>query len=336
MLELRRATVVEVLEAGGPEQRLLCEVDGASAEAIADPALVGPCQAGDELIVNVEARRLRLGSGGFDIVHVNLSRGLGATGTGDAHVLKLNYTSLQHAVAPVEGQGLAVPVGRPVAVIALHGQLAPVAWSFAQARPDGRLGYVQTGGGALPGGHSRIVRELRARGLLHGHITAAPAYGGEAEAVTTVGALHEALTESGWDAAICGPGPGIVGSASTLGHGGMVALDSAHAALALGCQTVVVARMSEADPRERHHGISHHTRTVLELLLAPVTVGLPNGFEAPDWGAQHAWLHEDGDVDGYRDSGLPSQTMGRGIEADRLFFAAALAGGSALAQIAAP
>jgi hypothetical protein len=31
---------------------------------------------GDEVIVNVQARDLGLGSGGFDIVHVNLTRGL--------------------------------------------------------------------------------------------------------------------------------------------------------------------------------------------------------------------------------------------------------------------
>ena len=71
---------------------------------------------------------------------------------------------------------------------------------------------------------------------------------------------------------MCGPGPGIVGSSSPLGHGGMVALDSAHCALALGCPTLVVARMSSGDARARHRGLSHHTLTVLELLLAGVTV----------------------------------------------------------------
>src|ERR1019366_5907643 len=68
-----------------------------------------------------------------------------------------------------------IPVGRPTAVLALHGQLAAVAWAFAQSSPSGRLGYVQTEGGALPGGHSRTVRALRARGLLAGHLTAGAA-----------------------------------------------------------------------------------------------------------------------------------------------------------------
>ena len=80
---------------------------------------------------------------------------------------------------------------------------------------------------------------------------------------------------------MCGPGPGIVGSGSSLGHGGMVALDSAHVALALGCPTLLVARMSSGDQRARHRGFSHHTLTVLDLLLEPVTVALPAGMRSP-------------------------------------------------------
>ncbi len=233
------------------------------------------------MIVNVEALDLGLGSGGFDIVHANLTRGLHGERDADAHVMKLNYTSLQHAVTPVEDERLELPVGRPVAVLALHGQLAAVAWAFAQSSPGGRLGYVQTEGGALPGGHSRAVRALRGSGLLAGHLTAGAAFGGEGEAITTAGALHHGLRALGWDAAVCGPGPGIVGSSSALGHGGMSALDSAHAALALGCPTLLVARMSTSDDRERHRGISHHTLTVLDLLLEPVTVALPAGMRSP-------------------------------------------------------
>ena len=173
--------------------------------------------------------------------------------------MKLNYTSLQHTVSPVEDVRLELPLERPVAVLALHGQLAPVAWAFAQGAPGAKVGYVQTAGGALAGGHSRTVRLLRERGLLAAHLTAGAAFGGELEAITTAGALHYGLRTLGWDAAICGPGPGIVGSSSPLGHGGMAALDSAHAALALEAPTLLVARMSSGDRRARHRGISHHT-----------------------------------------------------------------------------
>ncbi len=285
MLRLKRATVVNAGPAGALEQRLAIQVDGERRSAIADVGLVGSSQPGDELIVNIEAVELGLGSGGSDIVHVNLSRGLDGEGTPRAHVMKLNYTSLQHAVAPVEeGDADAtpdppqLPIGRPVAVLALHGQLAPLAWAFAQAHPGARLGYVQTAGGALPGGHSCVVRDLRDGGLLAGHVTAGPAFGGaDGEAITTAAALHHGLTALGWDAAVAGPGPGILGSGSALGHGGLQALDSAHTALALGCPVVLVARMSSTDLRARHRGLSHHTRTVLELLLVPVAVAVPPG-----------------------------------------------------------
>ncbi|HEY5343828.1 MAG TPA: DUF3866 family protein [Solirubrobacteraceae bacterium] len=384
MLKLRRAIVLDAGSPGsGPEQQLVIELDGHSRPALADVALVGVAQTGDEVIVNTQALDLGLGSGGFDVVHVNLSSGLEGAEDRDparSHVMKLNYTSLQHAVAPVEELSLpeqelpAGPQQRPVAVLALHGQLAAVAWAFAQAFPDGRLGYVQTMGGALPGGHSRAVRTLRERGLLAGHLTAGAAFGGEGEAITTIGALDHGLRVLGWDTAICGPGPGIVGSSSPLGHGGMAALDSAHAALALGAPTLLVARMSSGDPRARHRGISHHTLTVLDLLLAPVTVALPAGMRSPagadlraglrsvGLGAvfggvlpprqaleldvkrptdrrpasitRHDWRRAIIDLPAYAAAGLPAETMGRGLTEDPLFFGAALAAGATLAELA--
>lgn len=333
MLKLRRGTVSAVESPDGGWQRMTVELAGEPRLAVADVRLVGPCSEGDDVVVNVEARDLALGSGGFDVVHVNLTRGLEGEGVAGAHVMKLNYTSLQHAVLPVEGERLSVPLGRPVAVFPLHGHLAPVAWALAQARPGARVGYVQTAGGALPGAMSSTVRELRARGLLADHVTAGPCFGGEREAITTAGALHDGLAERGWDAALVGPGPGILGSGSALGHGGVVAMDSAHAALALRCATVLVARMSEGDPRPRHQGLSHHTRTVLDLLLAPVTLAVPPGVsDAPAFAAARAQghlLHEAAaDLDGYRDSGLAVRTMGRSLDEDRPFFAAALAAGT--------
>jgi hypothetical protein len=384
MLKLRQAIVVEADDpdaeeagsnghgpAGCPEQRLVIQLgEGTSAArraAIADIALVGRAEVGDEVIVNVQARDLGLGSGGFDIVHVNLTRGLAgeeeSSPTGP-HVMKLNYTSLQHAVVPVEEEQLALPLRKPVAVLALHGQLAAVAWAFAQSAPSMRLGYVQTEGGALPGSHSHTVRQLRRRGLLAGHLTAGASFGGEGEAITTAGALHHGLRTLGWDAAVCGPGPGIVGSSSSLGHGGMSALDSAHVALALGCDTLLVARLSSGDDRTRHRGISHHTLTVLDLLLEPVIVALPAGMRSPvgadlraGLGAvfagttpgrsalaldverpvritRHDWRRAAIDLPAYASSGLPAQTMGRGLGEDPLFFGAALAGGAALAELA--
>ncbi len=317
-LVLRRGVVVEV---GGPDEVVVDHGNGVLRRASVDAAMVGPAEVGDDVVVNAQAVELWLGSGGLDIVHVNLTRGLAGTGVAGAHVMKLNYSSLQHALLPVEEAAAAGVEARtgPVGVFSLHGQLAPIVWALSQARPDVKLGYVQTLGGALPGTHSRVVREMRSSGLLAGHLTAGPCYDGlDGDAITTIGAIHHGFSVLGWDAVVCGPGPGILGSGSKYGHGGMYALDTAHAAMALGCDVVLCARMSDGDPRERHQGLSHHTRTVLELLLGPVTCPQPASADETD-------------LDGYLASGLPARTMGRTLREDPLFFAAALAAGTALA-----
>ncbi|MEZ5078203.1 MAG: DUF3866 family protein [Solirubrobacterales bacterium] len=356
-LDLRRGVVVS-------EQPLVVEVGGERRPAWADPGLLGEMREGDEVIVNAAALDLGLGSGGFDVVHVNLTRGLGGGAPEGEHVMKLNYTSLQHPVAPVEtgGRGAEGELGREtgpadpkvasteqtrpaVAVLPLHGHLAPAAWAAAQATPELRVGYVQTGGGALPGAMSRDVRALRERGLLCGHFTVAPAYGGEHEALSVIGAL-DAAAALGWDAALVGPGPGIIGSDTPYGHGGMAALDNAHAALSLGLPALLSPRLSGADPRDRHRALSHHTATVLELLLAPVTVAAPE-IVAPEAGAAlsslraaagtfHRLESTSCDLDAYAASGLPTTTMGRQLTEDPLFFAAPLAAGNLLAELFQP
>jgi hypothetical protein len=323
---------------------LLVEVEGERRQAWADEVLLGEMREGDEVVVNVEALDLELGSGGFDVIHVNLTRGLEGGGVEDAHVMKLNYTSLQHAVHPLEERSrrLISDIQRKVAtigvlVLPLHGHLAPAAWSVAQAAPRLQVGYIQTGGGALPGSLSRDAKQLRERGLLAGHITAAPAYGGQ-EAFSTTGALA-AAAELGWDAVLVGPGPGIIGSDTVYGHGGMAALDNAHAALALNLPTLISPRLSSADPRDRHRGLSHHTRTVLDLLLAPVDVAVPEGeqeiAEALE-GAKHRLRFAPADREGYLASGLPATTMGRALAEDPLFFAAPLSAGHLLAGRSQP
>ncbi len=355
MLSLRRGVVVVT-------DPLTVEIGDARRPAWADGSLVGEVREGDEVIVNVEALDLGLGSGGFDVVHANLTRGLsGGEGRIADHVMKLNYTSLQHPVAPLEpplggggGDAESRRLRPPVLVLPLHGHLVPAAWAAAEARPALKVGYVQTGGGALPGALSRDAAELRDRSLLAGHITAGSAHGAELEAVTTIGALDAAAARLEWDAILCGPGPGILGSATRYGHGGMVALDNAHAALALGFPTLISPRISGSDPRPRHRGLSHHTATVLELLLGSVRVAVPeielDGWPTGERAAGEADLpsvldalhrvcddrHDVAvggvDLNGYSESGLPVRTMGRTIAEDPLFFAAPLSAGRALAE----
>jgi Protein of unknown function (DUF3866) len=351
MLKLRRGTVVEA-------DPLTVDVAGQPRRAWADTALVGAVAEGDEVIVNTAALDLGLGSGGFDVVHVNLTRGLEGESPAADHVMKLNYTSLQHPVEPVERPlDDSAEAVAPVLVIPLHGHLAPVAWAAAQASPGLRLGHVQTPGGALPGSLSRDVPTLREAGLLAGHVTAGAAFGAEREAIGVIGAIDAAAGRLGWDAIVAGPGPGILGSTTRYGHGGMAALDTAHAALALGLPTLASPRLSSSDPRPRHRGLSHHTLAMLEVLLAPVRVPVPE-TEVEGWplleaqtpaggspqaaldslieicGGRHDIAVQPVDLAGYAQSGLPARTMGRSLDEDPLFFAAPLAAGRALAEAA--
>src|SRR3954469_16926593 len=111
---LRRGTVTAVRERVPGLVRL--EVDGDP--CVAYPGLTGPVALGDEVLVNTQARELGLGSGGFDVLHANLTRGLGLAPEPGAHVMKLPYTSLQAATVHVEEtEGLEDTVLRDMPVV---------------------------------------------------------------------------------------------------------------------------------------------------------------------------------------------------------------------------
>src|SRR5918998_2487183 len=97
-LTLRRGRVSAILERHEGFVRL--EVDGVA--CVAYPMLTGPVALDDDVIVNVQARELTLGSGGFDVLHANLTRGLELAAEDGAHVMKLPYTPLQAAVVHAE------------------------------------------------------------------------------------------------------------------------------------------------------------------------------------------------------------------------------------------
>jgi hypothetical protein len=178
---------------------------------------------------------------------------------------------------------------------------------------------VQLPGGALPVSYSDAVRALRERGLIQATVAVGPCVDGEVQSVTISSALLWAAAEE-FDAVVCSIGPGIVGTGTSFGHGGMAAADAANAAAVLAGRPILAARASEADARERHRGVSHHTVSV--LAHSGATVAWPRGDDAPE-GAVVV------DVAGWRDActGLPLSHMGRGPDVDPLFFTAAFAAG---------
>lgn len=318
-LSLRRGVITAVLERHPELVRL--EVDGLP--CVAYPRLTGPVEEGDDVVVNEQARLLGLGSGGFDVLHANLTRGLGLAAEPGAHVMKLPYTPLQAAVRHAEEDGeLAADLGGlPVVCCTLHSQLAPVCAGLA---PDLRVAYVQLAGGALPVSLSDAVRALKAARRLEIAVAAGPTLDGDVSCVTVASALAW-IAAQGYDAAVCAVGPGIAGTASAFGHGAIAAAEAANAASALGGRSVLAVRYSDADERVRHRGVSHHTRAALGLCLGDVAVAWPAGLDAPGWLSGR----DDVDVSGWREAcaGLPLAHMERGPDDDPWFFAAAYAAG---------
>lgn len=303
-LGLKRGTVSAIVERLDGLVRL--EVDGIP--CVAYPRLTGEVEEGDDVLVNDQARKLELGSGGFDVLYANLTRGLGLEPEEGAHVMTLPYTPGQVTVCYKEetdplAEGLG---GMPVVCCTLHSQVAPVCAALSGLR----VAYVQVAGGALPVSLSDTLRELWRRELVRVTAAVAPCTDADAQFVTVAAALAWAKAQR-YDAVVCAVGPGIVGTGSRLGHGALSLADAANAAIALGGRPVLAVRTSDADPRERHQGVSHHAQAVLDLCLGDVT------------------LATEADGEGWEEAcaGLPLLHMGRGPEQDPGFFRAAYAAG---------
>jgi hypothetical protein len=318
-LSLRRGTVTAIVEQLDGLVRL--EVDGVP--CVAYPQLTGPVEAGDDVIVNEQARLLELGSGGFDVLYANLTRGLGLPADGGAHLMKLPYTPSQVAVRHGEEHLLQAESldGMPVVGCSLHSQVAPVCAALAGRR----VAYVQVAGGALPVALSDALRALRAMSLVELAIGVSACFGGDVDCVTVHSALALARAQ-GVEVAVCSIGPGIVGTGTRLGHVGMAAADTLAAAGELGARPVIALRLSTSDPRSRHRGLSHHTEAVLSLLGRSVALPWPEGCPVEHRVVERAHVV---DVSGWREAceGLPLSHMGRGPEDDPWFFAAAFAAG---------
>ena len=319
MPSYRSGTVEEVLEERPGLQRV--RVDGERAYVLTQ--LVGPVAVGDQVVMNTTAVELGLGTGGWHVVHWNLSRSSWSS-PGPGHIMKLRYTSLQvDTGAGEEAAGDALPEridGLPVVACGLHSQVPCVAVVVRSLRPSARIAYVMTDGGSLPIALSDTVHQLREGGFLDLTITAGHAFGGDVEAVN----LHSALAlanHHGADVVIAGIGPGVVGTGTRLGHTGLDVVAVVDAAAALGGVPVLAVRYSEADARERHQGPSHHTMTAVALAARQLTVASPDEVEVPDVAALLA------------DAGLRVTTMGRGPDEDPAFFAWAGAAGVVAAGI---
>jgi hypothetical protein len=354
VIHRRRGVVRAVTGTRRGAQELTVELgDGATAPAINYLDLAGPVSPGDTVSLNTTAVDLGLGTGGVHLVIA--AEGREEVDDAPGRVVKARYTPIQTAVTSVEethGELLERSPGlrqTPVVCAPLHSMIAPIA-AGAKRSADARVIYVMTDGAALPGAFSRLVAELRDRELLDGWITCGQAFGGELEAVTVWTGLLAAKEVLDAEVIVVADGPGNLGTETTWG---VSALSSGHALMAartLEGRPIPALRVSFADRRERHRGISHHSLTILaDVCTVDVNVPVPALADveqrAAVWDALrsrkleelHHLVEVEGTpaVDELRARGIQVRTMGRGIDDDPAFFLAAGAAGVLAGRMAA-
>jgi hypothetical protein len=330
----RSGRVTEILLERAGLQRVLVVDGGREPErAYVLTEQIGPVAVGDDVVFNTTAVDLGLGTGGWHVVHWNLTRDAWSS-PGAGHIMKVRYTSLQLDTGASEehddpGTDLG---GVPVVACSLHSQVAVVSAAFLERRPEARVVYVMNDGAALPLALSDLVVSMRTAGLVHTTITAGHAFGGDREAVSVPSALAIAAAVEHADLIVVGMGPGVVGTDTALGTTAVEVAAVLDAAAALGGRPICCVRASAADARPRHRGASHHVETILRLTRSRVEVATVAGAELAV--ADHDVRQIDpGDVPGILDRrGVRVTSMGRGPEDDPLFYAAAGAAGVLAAE----
>lgn len=324
MITWRSGTVEQVGRSWPGAQELTVVVaDGVSGpdpvtvRALAYPALVGDLRVGDTVLLNVSALARGLGTGGYALVVAPGSpdRLPADPPAGPGHLVKARYTPLQTMVLGVDDQesphhdvlrdadDLA---GLPVVVADLHSALPAVVAGVRYAdallsrpgagMPPLRVAYVMTDGGALPAWFSMAVAGLRDAGWIEACLTAGQAFGGDHEAVTLHTALLAARHVVGADVVVVAQGPGNLGTGTRWGFSGVAAGEAVNAAAVLGGRPVASLRVSGADARERHLGVSHHSLTAYgRVALAPADVVVPVFEPAATPGAGDAWSDDGGE-----------------------------------------
>jgi hypothetical protein len=348
VIRWREGSVSEVGRAWPGAVELLVNVGRQDVRALAYPEVVGAPQVGDRVLLNVTALEKGLGTGGYAMVVAIPDRLPADPPPGPGHVVKARYTPLQTTVLGVDEQDSPYhPAlrdadsidGMPVVVADLHSALPAILAGLYAERPGTRGAYVMTDGGALPLWFSRTVAGLREAGWLVGSVTVGQAYGGEVEAVNLHMGLLAARHVLDAEVAVVAQGPGNLGTGTRWGYSGVAAGEAVNAVATLGGRPVASLRISGADPRGRHGGVSHHSLTAygrVALMGADLVVPELDGPLAELVADQVATLPPRHRVvrvpvagleDALRTSPVPLSSMGRGLDADPAYFLAAAAAG---------
>lgn len=287
---------MDVLSSRPSLQELSVRVEGRIERALSFPNLIGPVRKGDRVLLNTTAVYLDLGTGGYHLVAQIVQRnGLSEQvvqpnvplSSVAGHIMKIRYTPYQIVVQSCEEQNspfheimktASSLEGMPVLIGELHSMLpvlvTGIKW-FERMR-DWRIVYVMSDGAALPLAMSRHVQTLQSNGWLAGTITYGHAFGGDLEAVNLYSALLAARHILQADVTILMMGPGTVGTGTKWGFSGAEVAEMIHATFSLEGRPILVPRISFADRRSRHQGISHHQMTLIrQAIHVPFVYSVP-------------------------------------------------------------
>ena len=291
MITWGSGTVVSLGTAWTGARELRVRVDdGDEVRALAYPELVGEPAVGDRVLLNVTAQARALGTGGYALVVARPDGAPRGPVSGPGHLVKARYTPLQAMVLGVDEQesphhDLLRDAddldGLPVVVADLHSAVPAIIAGARLAadragRPAPRVVYVMTDGGALPAWFSRTVAGLRDAAWVEACVTVGQAFGGDLEAVTLHTGLLAARLVCGADLAVVAQGPGNLGTGTRWGFSGVAAGEAVNAAAVLGGRPIASLRVSGADARPRHQGVSHHSLTAYgRVALSAADVVVP-------------------------------------------------------------
>jgi hypothetical protein len=323
-------------------------INSSGVPALAYPDLVGEPIPGDRVLLNTNALDLGLGTGGYALV-IAIPDRLPPDPRLEGHVVKGRYGPMQTVVLSVdEPDSPCRPImerashlgGMPVVTADLHSALPAILVGIHASAESARVAYLMTDGGALPAGFSRTLDGLADH--LIGTVTAGQAWGGDLEAITVHSGLLAARHVLGADVTIVTQGPGNLGTGTTWGFSGVAIGEAINAAGVLQGRPVGSLRLSGADPRPRHRGVSHHSLTAYgKVALVPADLAVPSGVnghvrEALEPLAERHRLvtvDTDGLEEALRKSPVPLSTMGRGLDEDLVYFLAAAAAGRHAAHL---
>lgn len=284
MIEIITAQVEEVNYKDKNISKFSIKRNGSLYNCINYNQLTGEINEKDTVLLNTTAVELELGSGGYHFVVANLCRNI-YSNIGEGHIMKLRYTPMQMNFMAAEAQesphhelfnNFESLENLPVIVGTLHSMVAPIALTLKHLAGKERIVYIMTDAGALPIWMSDAVKRLCGNGVIKGTVTYGNAFGGDIECINVYTALIAAKEILKADAVIICMGPGIAGTDTMYGFSGIEQSHIIDAANNLKGKTIAVPRISFAESRSRHYGLSHHSRMSLgKLCCTKAYIALP-------------------------------------------------------------